>query len=94
MNTYTPARNRSGGWRTAPPMERLKRLQQLIVRSVLRCTLQVLVVLLYLFGFSLTWLGLLLFERRVLFPRCGDDGSWWTPARGYEASLEEWAHPS
>ena len=73
-------------------MERLKRIHQIIVRSVLRATLYVLVVLLYLFGFSLTWLALLLFDRRTLYPRA--EGSWWTRAQGYEPSLEEWGHPS
>jgi hypothetical protein len=75
-------------------LERLKHYKAVITRVVLRALLLVLVLLLYVFGFGLTALYLLVFDRSRLFARPPAEGSWWSPARGYEADLQEWTHPS
>ena len=75
-------------------MERFKRLLQAYVRFVQKVLLTVFLTLSYVFGFAATWLLLLVFNRRLLFPDAPGTTTTWTPAERYSADPEECTHPS
>jgi cytochrome c biogenesis protein CcdA len=69
-------------------LKTFKIITQYIVRVIQKILINILLSILYIFGFGITLLLLLIFNRKFLKRKTFNDISWWENASGYDMDVE------
>ena len=67
----------------------IKKIIQNLIRIIQRILIFVSLTVIYFFGFGITLLFMMIFNRKVLTGYSKNDNTFWIEAKGYEADIEE-----